>query len=196
MTDKAPMTLQEKKAARIKTITIVVLAVAVIAGLLITGVIQKAFSALFPVTAPDPRVQVVEAGVAASIGYEYNGDYDAWLANICSISDDFTCAYYTKEQGPLMQQESNKAQQSSIVTNVHAIKMVDETQEGSETHQEIWAVSYSYDNWIGKKDTYDYFMIIEETEGVWKFEGPVLVPQQMLEEAYGLMLTPQATVQP
>jgi len=67
--------------------------------------------------------------------------------------------------------------------------------EGAADHQQIWAVAYTYDNWNGTKDTYDYFMITE-VDDVWKFDGSLLIPQKMLDQAYSAKLTPQPTTQP
>jgi len=60
---------------------------------------------------------------------------------------------------------------------------------------EMWAVAYTYDNWNGTNETFDYFLIAQEN-GVWKFDGAVLLPQTTLDQMYGAMLTPQSTTQP
>ena len=60
---------------------------------------------------------------------------------------------------------------------------------------ELWAVAYTYDNWNGTKETFDYFLIAQEN-GVWKFDGAVQLPQTTLDRMYGAKLTPQPTTQP
>jgi hypothetical protein len=193
----APKTLKEKKEETAKRIVLAFVGVALVGVLMFTGILKQGYNALFvkPTPTPDPRALAVEAGVTASLTFEYKGDYDTWLTNICSISTEVYCQVAKVTYGPGMQKAANDSQKSSTVSNVHAITMVDETQEGAADHQQIWAVAYTYDNWNGTKDTYDYFMITE-VDGVWKFDGSLLIPQKMLDQAYSAKLTPQPTTQP
>jgi hypothetical protein len=194
---KSPKTLKEKNAVKARWITSGVILVAV-AVLFITGLASKLFQTIFPTPTPEvnPEAQISEAGVTAYLNFDRN-NYDTWIANLCSISTDLTCADLKNTDGPKMKAAADKAGMNSTVTNVKAIKMVAENQSDELGHQQIWAVTYTYSNWNGTKDTYDY-VTITEGNGVWKFDGFTMVPQNILNAAFGAQLTPQATdtVQP
>lgn len=195
MTVTSPKTLKEKKATTTRFIALGVLTVLIII-FLFSGFGKKAHNAVFatPTSIPDPKVQVLEAGVTAMFTLEYNGDYDSWLEKNCSLSTEFNCSYFTKEFGPKMWAAANDALTNSTVSNVHAIMML-EANPDSEKPAELWAVAYTYDNWNGTNETFDYFLIAQE-DGVWKFDGAVLLPQTTLDQMYGEKLTPQPKTQP
>jgi hypothetical protein len=197
MTNNIPMNQRERKQRAIKVIIACCLAAAVFLGLLLTGLLRKGYEAVFltPTPTPDPRAAVAEAGVSAFLNFEYNGDYDAWLKNICSISTDITCMAIEHTYGPQMLDSSELTKTDTSVTNVKAIKMVSENYSEVSGHQQIWAVSYTITNWSGTLDTYEYVMITE-VDGEWKFDFAVMTSKQALDEAYGPMLTPQGTTQP
>jgi hypothetical protein len=197
MANNIPLNQRERKQRAIKIVLITGLIITVFLVLLLTGLLRKGYQAVFltPTPTQDPRAAIAEAGVMAYFNFEYNGDYDAWLKNICAISTDITCMGMEATYGPALQEAATNSQKSSTTTNVHAIKMVDENQSEITGHQQIWAVQYTYSNWNGEKATYDYVMITEN-DGVWKFDNFVMLPQEYLDEAFGAMLTPQATSQP
>jgi hypothetical protein len=195
MTVTSPKTLKEKKATTTRIIALGILTVLIII-FLFSGFGKKAYNAVFatPTSIPDPKVQVLEAGVTAMFTLEYNGDYDSWLEKNCSLSTEFNCLYFTKEFGPGMWAAANEAQTNSTVSNVHTIMMLEANPDPKEP-AEMWAVAYTYDNWNGTNETFDYFLIAQE-DGVWKFDGAVLLPQTTLDQMYGAKLTPQPTTQP
>jgi len=195
MTITSPKTLKEKKATTTRLIALGILTVLIII-FLFSGFGKKAYNAVFatPTSIPDPKVQVLEAGVTAMFTLEYNGDYDSWLEKNCSLSTEFNCLYFTKEFGPGMWAAANEAQTNSTVSNVHTIMMLEANPDPKEP-AEMWAVAYTYDNWNGTKETFDYFLIAQEN-GVWKFDGAVQLPQTTLDKMYGAKLTPQPTTQP
>ena len=199
MTNNIPLNQRERKERLIKIGAIVVLATVAILVLAATGLLRKgyelAFTKLNPTQDQDPRAAVAEAGVSAYFNYDLNGDYDAWVKNICAISTNNTCMLIEQKYGPRMRKAVNDSQISSSVTNVKAIKMVSDHTSELTGHQEIWAVAYTLTNANGTLTTYDYVMITE-VNGQWLFDFAVLVPQDVLDETYGAQLTPQATNQP
>ena len=197
MANNIPLNQRERKQRMIKVGITAGLVVVGVVVLLSTGLLRKGYEAVFSTPEPtaDPRSAAVEAGVSAYFNFEYNGDYDAWLKNICSVSTNITCMGMEATYGPAMRDAATESQQSSTVANVRAIKMVDENQSETTGIQQIWAVQYSYNNWNGAEDTYDYVMITE-VDGVWKFDNFMMLPQEYLDGFFGAMLTPQATSQP
>ena len=92
MTVTSPKTLKEKKATTTRLIALGILTVLIII-FLFSGFGKKAFNAVFatPTSIPDPKVQVLEAGVTAMFTFEYSGDYDSWLEKNCLLSTEFNC---------------------------------------------------------------------------------------------------------
>lgn len=190
-----PMNERERKQARLKTIIIVSVIAILVCVLLFTGLGKLIFNTLFPqpTIEVDPRAQAAEAGINAYLNFDPT-TYEEWLENICSVSTEMTCKGMENTFGPEMKKGAETTQIISTVENVKAIKMLDEYESELTGHQQIWAVAYTYSNWNGTKDTYDYVMITE-VEGTWKFDNFVMIPQKMLDNAYGAMLTPQAPTQ-
>lgn len=190
-----PMNERERKQARTKTIIAVTVVLLMICVLWFTGWGKLAFTTLFPqpTIEIDPRAQAAESGVTAYVSFD-PAVYEDWIENICSISTEMTCKGMQVIFGPQLKTEAETAETASVVSNVKAIMMVDEYESELTGHQQIWAVSYTYNNWNGTKDTYDYVMITD-VDGVWKFDGFVMLPQNLLDNTYGSLLTPQAPTQ-
>jgi len=193
-----PLNERERKQKLITRLIAGAVIVVVLCVLIFTGLLGKAYQAIFPAPTPlpDPAAQAVEAGVSAYATFEYNedGNADAWVERICAVSTKTTCEYMKEVKAPGFVKSAQLAKRGMSVISAKAVMKVDEN-PSADIAQQIWAVKYSVDFWNGETVEINDYVIVTQEDGVWKFDNFVPLPKEILDQLYGPKLTPQAPTQ-
>jgi hypothetical protein len=161
-----------------------------VAAFVFTGLASKTFAAIFdkPVDKNDTPAHAAEIGVATYNTVAYGSDYTVWMNSVCAISTEDTCTNIKSTYGPMVTKALDETKVSYQATDVKALEMVDESKSTTKP-QQIWAVQYTLSSADGVKPQIGY-VIVTQVAKIWKFDFYVLYPQEVLENLYGVMLTP------